>query len=74
MSDWDDKTGGLTWRLTRAQPGESVRWESAKGEWVTISLGGSVESGKPIVAHSSGKRQTAESFEHALTLAKRWRE
>jgi hypothetical protein len=63
----------VPWRLTTAEPGESVRWQCVDGRWVAISLGQDGEAGKTIVRSSEGKREIADDYQSALELAKSWR-
>jgi hypothetical protein len=63
----------IRWGLAAPKPGESVRWESIDGRWVSISLGHGASVGKAIVADSSGKSEAIETYEDALALAKLWR-
>lgn len=63
----------VPWRLSTAEPGESVRWQCVDGRWVAISLGQGADAGKTIVTSSEGQRETVADYESALKLAKSWR-
>jgi hypothetical protein len=60
----------VPWRLAAAKPGESVRWENVDGRWVAISL---AEGGRATVSASEHAAVTVDSYDAALTLAKKWR-
>ena len=70
----DDLPAGRTWMLAGPAQGESCRWESADREWITIAVGENESLGTVIVRSSTGRRQAVDSYEAALTLAKRWRQ
>ena len=63
----------VPWRLSTAEPGESVRWQCVDGRWVAISLGQGDDAGKTIVTSSEGQREMVDDYESALNLAKSWR-
>lgn len=63
----------VPWRITKAEGGESVRWQCVDGRWVAISLGHGAEAGHAIVTSSDGEHQRCDSYEAALELAKRLR-
>jgi hypothetical protein len=64
----------IPWRLVRAHPGESARWESYDARWVTVSLGHGDDLGKVLVTRHDGTRCAVDSFEDALALARQWRD
>lgn len=64
---------GITWRLAPPRDPESCRWQSADGRWVALALGGGAELGVVVVTDSSGRRETVESYEEGLALARVWR-
>ena len=63
----------LIWRNVSPVPGESVRWATLDGRFVSIALGVGLEVGRVIVLRSEGQRALVESFESALELAATWR-
>lgn len=63
----------IRWGMATPKAGESVRWESIDGRWVSISLGHGAAAGRAIVADSEGQEEAVDSYEDALQLAKRWR-
>lgn len=52
---------------------ESCRWGTADGRWVALTLGHDAELGHVIVSDSNGRRVLIDSYEGALSEAKRWR-
>jgi hypothetical protein len=71
----DDGTSEFVpWRTTRPHEGEAVRWECIDGRWVALSLGHGASLGTVLVTDSSGRCESLDSYEKALTLAKRWRQ
>lgn len=69
----DSDQKNVAWRLVKPRAGESCRWETADGHWITIALGLGEELGSIILADSYGQRRIVESYEGALELAKEWR-
>ena len=63
----------VAWRLAPCHPDESVRWECVDGRWVAIALGFGATAGIVLVMDSAGRCESVDSYEDALTLAKRWR-
>jgi hypothetical protein len=63
----------IRWHAAPAKDGESVRWESIDGRWVTISLGIGDELGHAVVATVDGRRTVVDSYEAALVVAGTWR-
>ncbi|MGZ3428778.1 MAG: hypothetical protein ACXVCV_19125 [Polyangia bacterium] len=63
----------IRWHAAPAKDGESVRWESVDGRWVTVSLGIDDELGHAIVASDEGRRSVVDSYEAALDVAATWR-
>jgi hypothetical protein len=63
----------IRWHAAPAKDGESVRWESIDGRWVTVSLGVDDELGHAIVATIDGRRTVVDSYEAALVVAETWR-
>jgi anti-sigma factor ChrR (cupin superfamily) len=61
------------WRATRPGRGESWRWESAGGHWISVTMGHDDELGQAIVSASDGRRQRCDSVEEALGVARAWR-
>jgi len=61
------------WRSTQPAPGESERWQSFDGRWISIALGTGAALGTMIVADSKGRYESVESYETALSLAGSWR-
>jgi hypothetical protein len=64
----------VPWKTVAPDDGESVRWECVDGRWITISLGQGADAGRAIVRNASGARESVDSFEAALELAKQWRQ
>jgi len=64
----------VPWRLARAHPPESCRWECRDGRWVSLVIAHDSAMTKVIVADSSGRRVLVDHYEEALALAKTWRE
>jgi hypothetical protein len=62
------------WRLVKPHSGESCRWETVDGRWLTLALGQGDEIGSVVIANSDGRRELVESYEGALELAKEWRQ
>jgi hypothetical protein len=72
--DRDDPSSVFSkWSRVAANEGESCRWQSVDGRWVALSVGTGQELGVAFVSDSSGRRERADNFEHALQLAKEWR-
>jgi hypothetical protein len=70
----DERTAEfIPWRTTRPHAGEAVRWECVDGRWIAISLGHGEGIGTVVVTDSSGRRDSVDSYEGALDLAKQWR-
>jgi hypothetical protein len=63
----------VPWRTAPVQDDESVRWECVDGRWITVTLGHDEHAGQALVSSSSGLSQFVDSFDAALTLAKKWR-
>jgi hypothetical protein len=63
----------VVWRLVKPRAGESCRWETLDGRWITLSLGQGDDIGSVVIADSDGQRRLVESYEGALELAKEWR-
>jgi hypothetical protein len=63
----------IRWHAAPAKDGESVRWESIDGRWVTVSLGVGEELGHAVVASGEGRRSVVDSYEAALVVAETWR-
>lgn len=63
----------VSWHLVAPQTAESVRWVSADGRWIALSLGHEGDMGRVLVADSGGRREWADSYEGALSLARAWR-
>lgn len=63
----------MPWRLVTPRGFESCRWQCHDGRWVALTLGRDAEIGTVVITDSSGKRETIDSYEDALTLARRWR-
>ncbi|MDB4964650.1 MAG: hypothetical protein JWN44_339 [Myxococcales bacterium] len=63
----------MPWRLVSACNAESCRWQCTDGRWVALTLGQDDEIGRVIVSESGGRRELVDSYEGALTLARRWR-
>jgi hypothetical protein len=61
------------WRLAPCRDDESVRWECLDGRWVAVGLGYGATAGQMLVTDSTGRCESLDSYEDALTLAKRWR-
>jgi hypothetical protein len=64
----------VVWRLAKPHSGESCRWETPDGRWITLSLGQDEEIGLVVIADGGGHRQLLESYEDALDLAKEWQQ
>jgi hypothetical protein len=62
----------FTWRLVPPKKTEDCRWESADGRWVAL-LAREAETLRVTVIDSSGRRQSVDSYEGALALARSWR-
>jgi hypothetical protein len=63
----------VPWRLVTPRGRESCRWQCTDGRWVALTLGHDDEIGIVIVSCSDGQRELIDSYEAALTLARRWR-
>jgi len=63
----------VVWGLVPPRADESCRWETWDGRWVTIVIGTGDDLGKAIVADSTGRREVADSYEAALSIARTWR-
>ncbi len=63
----------VRWHAAPPKRGESVRWESIDGRWVTISLGEGDDIGRAIVASGDGRRAVVDTYEEALVVAETWR-
>ena len=63
----------VPWRLVTPRGRESCRWQCTDGRWVALTLGQDDEIGTVIVSGSDGARELIDSYEAALTLARRWR-
>ena len=63
----------LPWRAATPRDGESVRWECVDGRWVAIGLASGERAGLAFVHHSGVLCEYVESYEAALSLAKKWR-
>lgn len=68
-----DSADLISWRLGRAHPPESCRWEHADGRWVSLTIAHEEEMGKVLLKDSKGRSAWTESYEEALALAKAWR-
>ena len=64
----------ILWRLVRAKPGESARWECVDGRWVALAVGTGEFLGRAIVTASDGRREMVDTYEGAFDLAKSWRD
>jgi len=69
-----DSSRFIVWRLVKPRGGESCRWETLDGRWITLALGHDDDIGSVIVADSTGRREVHDSYEEALTRAKSLRE
>lgn len=70
----DEKTAELIpWRTTRPHDGEAVRWECVDGRWVALSVGHGASLGTVVITDSFGRRESLDSYEGALALARSWR-
>ncbi len=63
----------VPWKLVCRQSEEACRWECIDGRWVTISLDVGPTHGYAVIQSSAGERETTDSFDEALAIAKRWR-
>ncbi len=61
------------WVLSSLRHGESARWETLDGRWVSITVGHGASAGKSIVADSRGRCEAVDSFDEAAALAASWR-
>jgi hypothetical protein len=61
-----------TWRSRPPRDGESLRWESVDGRWVSITLGHGATAGTMLVVDSAGRCESADSYESAVALARSW--
>ena len=74
LSPRRDTGAFIVWRLVKPRSGESCRWETLDGRWITLSLGQGPEIGNVVIADSEGRRELIESYEGALEMAKEWRQ
>jgi hypothetical protein len=63
----------VRWHAAPPKQGESVRWESIDGRWISISLGEGDDIGRAIVASVDGRRAVVDTYEEALVVAETWR-
>jgi hypothetical protein len=63
----------VIWGLVPVRAGESCRWQSWDGRWVSLTLGIGPDFGRVLIIDSTGRREFVSSYEDALALAKKWR-
>ena len=61
------------WQIVSPKVGESCRWESIDGRWVTLTVGRGEALGTVVIAHSGGASEVNDSYEGGLTRAKQLR-
>jgi hypothetical protein len=63
----------VRWHAAPPKSGESVRWESIDGRWISISLGDGDDIGRAVVTSGDGGRAVVDTYEEALVVAETWR-
>ena len=62
----------IRWHAAPPKAGESVRWESIDGRFISISMGEGDELGRAVVS-GDGQRTVVDTYEEALVVAETWR-